>query len=78
MGEKATLKEQQAGAEKLFSLYKKEKAFYQQRDQEHEAFAKKLAKDVRVLRIPEVTEPISDLQGLIRMAEILKEKGDSK
>ena len=59
-------------------LYKKEKAFYQQRDQEHEAFAKKLAKDVRVLRIPEVTEPISDLQGLIRMAEILKEKGDSK
>ncbi|MBS1968919.1 MAG: ArsA family ATPase [Bdellovibrionales bacterium] len=78
MGEKATLKEQPAGAEKLFSLYKKEKAFYQQRDQEHEAFAKKLAKDVRVLRIPEVTEPISDLQGLIRMADILKEKGDSK
>lgn len=78
MGDKATLKEQPANAEKLFTLYKKEKSFYQQRDQEHEAFAKKLSKDVRVLRIPEVAEPISDLQGLIRMAEILKEKGDSK
>ena len=35
-------------------------------------------KTTETLRIPEVTEPISDLQGLIRMAEILKEKGDSK
>lgn len=78
MGDPGTLKEKPAGAEKLFALYQKEKDFYQQRDREHSAFAKKLEKEVNVMRIPEVGEPISDLQGLIRMAEILKEKGDTK
>lgn len=70
------LKPKITGAETLYSLYQQEKRFYQQRDQEHGAFARKLEKEVPVLRIPEVAEPISDLQGLIRMAEILKEKGD--
>lgn len=76
-GEAGTLKEKPPGAEKLFALYQQEKSFYQQRDREHGLFAKKLEKDVRVLRIPEVSEPISDLKGLIRMAEILNQKGDS-
>lgn len=76
-GEAANLEEKPLGAEKLFSLYQQEKSFYQQRDREHELFAKKFETDVRVLRIPEVSEPISDLNGLIRMAEILNQKGDS-
>jgi len=76
LGAKGTLSEKPARAEKLFALYQQEKEFYQQRDREHEAFAKKLAKDIQVTRIPEVVTPISDLQGLIVMAEILKEKGD--
>lgn len=76
-GVEATLKEAPTEAKEIFSLYQKEKSFYLQRDQEHSSFAKKVGKDAQVLRLPEVAEPISDLQGLIRMAEILKEKGDS-
>lgn len=66
-----------AGAEMLHDLYQKEKTFYLQRDREHGEFAAKFTKDVRVLRLPEMNEPISDLQGLIRLAGILNEKGDS-
>ncbi len=70
------LAEAPTGCEKIFSLYQKEKSFYLQQDREHENFVAKLGKDVHVLRLPEVSEPISDLQGLIKLAEILKEKGD--
>jgi anion-transporting ArsA/GET3 family ATPase len=73
---KETLKEKPVGAEQLFGLYQKEKAFYLQREQEQAIFAKKIEKDVQVLRIPEVAEPISDLQGLIQMADILRKKGE--
>ncbi|MGZ3746498.1 MAG: ArsA family ATPase [Pseudobdellovibrionaceae bacterium] len=66
------------GSEKIFSLYQLEKAFYLQRDHEHREFAKNLSKGVRVLRIPEISDPISDLPGLIEMAKILKEKEDAE
>jgi anion-transporting ArsA/GET3 family ATPase len=72
------VKEAPAGSEKIFSLYQQEKAFYLRRDREHGDFAAKLSKDVHVLRLPEVSEPISDLGGLIKMAKILKLKGDSE
>lgn len=60
------------GAENLFTAYQKEKIFYTQRDQEHASFMRKIEKDTKVLRLPEVKEPISDLQGLIKMAEVMK------
>lgn len=63
------------GAEKLYEIYLSEKAFYRQRDQEHSEFTSKFKNDVDVVRLPELSEPISDLQGLIRLAEIMNEKG---
>jgi anion-transporting ArsA/GET3 family ATPase len=68
------LYEAPAGSEKIFTLYQQEKAFYSQRDREHKKFAAHISKSVQVLRLPELSDPISDLHGLIKVAEILKEK----
>lgn len=72
-----TLSEAPAGSEQLFSIYQKEKDYYQIRDRDHSSFAAKLSQETQVLRIPEVEESISDLAGLERLAIIIDQKGES-
>lgn len=67
-----------AHCEKLFALYKSEKNFYSYRESVHSEFAKKISKDVRVVSLPEIKNPISDLAGLEIMAELMFKQGVSK
>lgn len=66
------------GAPKLFALYQQEIQFYQELDAVHEEFARKVGSAAQVLRLPEVKAPISDLEGLERMAEILNQQGSKE
>jgi anion-transporting ArsA/GET3 family ATPase len=66
------------GAEKLFALYRQEKEFYDTREGVHLKFAKKMGAETRVVRLPEVKEPISDLTGLEKMASIIDAQGVTK
>jgi anion-transporting ArsA/GET3 family ATPase len=67
-----------AGTEKLYSLYKCEKDFYSARDRVHAEFAKRFSTEAKVLRLPEIKEPISDLAGLEQMADIIKQQGEKQ
>jgi anion-transporting ArsA/GET3 family ATPase len=67
-----------AGGEKLFGLYKSEKEFYAYRETVHAEFTKKFSTEARVVRLPELKDPVSDLEGLEMMAEIIKKQGETK
>jgi anion-transporting ArsA/GET3 family ATPase len=69
-------KEVPPGSEKLFSIYQKEKEYFQIRDQEHAQFAGKVSQETPVLRLPEVSDAIADLPGLERLARIIQQQGD--
>lgn len=71
-----TLDSVPAGSPKLFSLYQKEKAYYQTTNLEHSQFASKIGKEAQVLRLPELEEAISNLRGLERLATIIDEQGE--
>lgn len=72
------LKTAPEGAEKLFQLYKEEKDFYIERDKTHAAFAKKLRANAKVLRLPELREPVSDLSGLQMVADLITKQGNKE
>jgi anion-transporting ArsA/GET3 family ATPase len=67
-----------AGSGELFKLYKQEKDFYAERDSAHSQFVKKISSKARVLRLPELKEPVSDLQGLALVAELITKQGNKK
>ncbi|WP_413289318.1 ArsA family ATPase [Bdellovibrio sp. HCB337] len=71
-----TLKSAPTGSQQLFEVYESEKKFYVERDREHSSFASKVGKEAQVLRLPEVEDPVSDLEGLVKMAKIIEQQGE--
>lgn len=67
-----------AGASELFKLYKKEKDFYQEREKSHDEFSKKVSSKAEVLRLPELKAPVSDLEGLGLVADLISQQGRKK
>lgn len=66
------------GSKNLFALYKEEKEFYACRERIHATFAKKHEAQTKVIRLPDINRPISDLLGLEVMAEIIRAQGDGQ
>lgn len=58
---------------KLHGLFLQMKHYYQKRQQQYSDFAATLQKDVDLYRVPDMVEDISDLQGLEKISELLKQ-----
>jgi anion-transporting ArsA/GET3 family ATPase len=73
--EKPAKVEPTAAAGTLFSLYQKEKTFYAKREKAHGDFSRRVSALATVLRLPELKEPVSDLEGLGQVADLIAKSG---
>ncbi|HWU44316.1 MAG TPA: ArsA-related P-loop ATPase [Bdellovibrio sp.] len=62
----------------LIDLYMKMKSFYNQRDVLCQKFEEKMAKEARVLRVPDLAKDISDLSGLEELSQIVQAANSSQ
>lgn len=57
--------------QKLWTFYSQMKAYYGDREKAYQQFESRLSRDSRILRIPDMANDISDLQGLEKFGQLI-------